>query len=155
MKVVTYLGSLVQFCCGKGGTLQANITGMCGECLQCMDHTGFAPVHSSMCFLGLNCSGSRVLCRALSKAGPAFCALPRSKPLRFRFSGTPQGHRLSWACFFVPLPGPSSSVNPVLGEHTVPVGLCILITSQVLATRFPGCTMRAPSQVRHVSPLWS
>ena len=153
--MVTYIGSRVQLCCRERGTMQTNITGMCGECLQCMDHTGFAPVHSSMCFPGLNCSGSRVLCRALSKAGPAFCALPRSKPLRFRFSGTPQGHRLSWACFFVPLPGPSSSGNPVLGEHTVPVGPCILITSQVLATQFPGCTMRAPSQVRRVSPLWS
>ena len=32
----------------------------------------------------------------LSKAGPAFRALPRSKP--FRFSDTPQRHRLGWAC---------------------------------------------------------
>ena len=29
-------------------------------------------------------------------------ALPRSKPLRFRFSGTPQRHRLSWACILCP-----------------------------------------------------
>jgi len=41
VKVVTYLGSLVQSCCGEGGILQTNITGMCGECSQCMDHTGF------------------------------------------------------------------------------------------------------------------
>ena len=34
----------------------------------------------------------------LSKAGPGLRALPRSKLLRFRFSGTPQGHRLGWAC---------------------------------------------------------
>ena len=34
----------------------------------------------------------------LSKAGPVLCALPRSKLLRFRFSGTPQRHRLGWAC---------------------------------------------------------
>ena len=33
---------------------------------------------------------------ALSKAGPAFCALPRSKLLRFRFSG------LGWACVLCP-----------------------------------------------------
>ena len=46
-----------------------------------MDHTGFALAHSSMCFLGLHCSGCRVFCRALSKAGPGFFALPRSKLL--------------------------------------------------------------------------
>ena len=35
---------------------------------------------------------------ALSKAGPGLRALPRSKPLRFKFSGIPQRHKLSWAC---------------------------------------------------------
>ena len=38
----------------------------------------------------------------LSKAGAAFRALPRSKLLRFRFSGTPQRHRLSWLCVLSP-----------------------------------------------------
>ena len=102
VKAVTYLGSLVQLGCGEGGKLQTNIAGMCGECSECMDHTGFVPGHSSMCFPGLHCSGFSVLCRALSKVGPAFRALPRSKPLRFRFSGSPQGHRLSWACVLCP-----------------------------------------------------
>ena len=32
-----HLGSLVQSCCGKGGTLQTNNTGMCSQCL---GHTG-------------------------------------------------------------------------------------------------------------------
>ena len=41
--MVTYLGSLVQLCCGEGGTLQKNITGLCGECLQCLGHTACAP----------------------------------------------------------------------------------------------------------------
>ena len=41
----------------------------------------------------------------------------------------------------------------MLGKRTVPVGPCVLITSQVLATMFPGCALRAPSQVCHVSPL--
>ena len=36
---------LSQVCCGEGGTLQTNITGMCGECSQCLGHTGFAPTH--------------------------------------------------------------------------------------------------------------
>ena len=45
--MVTYLGSLVQLCCGEGGTQQTNMAGVCGECLQCMDHTGFSPAHES------------------------------------------------------------------------------------------------------------
>ena len=74
-----------------------NITGMCGECLQCLGHTGFAPSRG-MCVFPIHivqvpgCSA-----RVLSKAGPGLHALPKSKPLRFRFSGTPQKHRLSWA----------------------------------------------------------
>ena len=35
---------------------------------------------------------------ALQGAGPEVRALPRPKPLRFRFSGTPQRCRLGWAC---------------------------------------------------------
>ena len=89
-------------CCGEGGTLQTNITGVCGECSQCMDHTGFAPANSGVYFLGVHCSGSGLLCRALSKLGPAFSALSRSKPLSFSFLGTPQGDRLSWAGVLCP-----------------------------------------------------
>ena len=35
---------------------------------------------------------------ALQGAGPELRALPRPKPLKFRFSGIPQKHRLGWAC---------------------------------------------------------
>ena len=111
---VTYLGSLVQLCCGEGGTLQINITGICGECSQCMDHTGLAPAHRLrvlswatllrlqvalhgycpkwtlriMHVPGLSCSdsGSRVLCKGTDSVGHAFCALPRSE--QFRRSGS-------------------------------------------------------------------
>ena len=38
----------------------------------------------------------------LSGAGPKWRALPRSTPLRFRFSGTPQRGRLCWACVLCP-----------------------------------------------------
>ena len=79
--------------------LQANITGLCGECSQCFSCTGLAPTQSChVCFHGLYFSGSRLLCRELSEVGPGFRALPRSKSLRFRFLGTPQRHRLGWAC---------------------------------------------------------
>ena len=82
----TLLGSLVQSCCGEGGTLQTNNTGVCSQCL---GYTGFAPAHGG--FPCLHCLGSRLLFRELSEAGPGLYALPRSKPLRFRYSGTPQG----------------------------------------------------------------
>ena len=61
----------------------------------------------------------------LSQVGPGFRALPRSKPLRFRFSGTPQKHRLAWAC-----------------------GLC---PSQVQATQATRCLLSTPPQVGSVS----
>ena len=68
--MITYLGSLAQLCCGEGGTLQTNITGMYGECLQCLGYTGFAPAHSGACFPSLHCSGSRLLCRGTVQSGP-------------------------------------------------------------------------------------
>ena len=50
VKVVAYLGSLVQLCCGEGGTLQTNITVVCGECSQCMDTLGL-PQLTTACAL--------------------------------------------------------------------------------------------------------
>ena len=85
--------------CREGGTLQTNNTGMC---LQCLGHTGFPPLSQRVCFPCLHCLGSRLLCRDLSEAGPGLYALPRSKLLRFRYSGSPQRCRLSWACILFP-----------------------------------------------------
>ena len=34
----------------EGGTLQTTITGVCGECSQCLSHTGFAPTHHVCAF---------------------------------------------------------------------------------------------------------
>ena len=58
---------------------------------------------------------------------------------------------------FVLFLGLSSSGDQVLGECTVLGGPRVLITSPAPAARFPGCTIRAPSQVCRVSPLgnWS
>ena len=111
--MVTYLDSLAQLCCGEGGTLQTNFTGMCGECSQCLSHTGFAPAHSVCAFLVYTAQAPGCSAGKLSKVGPGLHALPRSMPLRFRLSGTPQWHRLRWACL-------SSSGDQVLGEHTLP-----------------------------------
>ena len=44
-----FLGSLVQLCCGEGGTLQTNNTGICSQCL---GHTGVPPL--TACVLSLS-----------------------------------------------------------------------------------------------------
>ena len=91
--MVTYIGSLVQLCCGEGGTLQTNITGICAECSQCLSHTGFAPAHGVCTFPVYTFQAVGWFAGVLSEAGPGLLALPRSKLLRFRFLGTPQRHR--------------------------------------------------------------
>ena len=154
MEGVTYLGSLVQLCCGEGGTLQTNITGVCGECLQCSRCTGFAPCSWCVCFRGLHFSGSRLLFWELSEAGPGWCAHPRSKSLRFRFLGTPQRHRLSWACILCPSHVQAAQATRCLASTLSPGAVC-LITSLVSATSFPVCAVGAPSHLCHASPLGS
>ena len=84
-----------------------------------------------MHFLGLSCSGSgsRVLHKGTDSVGHTFCAIPRSK--QFRWPRAWQAHCPRWAVH--------------------------LITYPVLAAQFPGCAVRAPTQVCCVSPLrsWS
>ena len=93
-----FLGSLVQLRCGEGGMLQTNNTGVCSQCLS---HTGFALAHC-VCPSCPHSSGSRLLHQEPSEASPGLHAPPRSKPLRFRHSGSPQRRRLSWACGLCP-----------------------------------------------------
>ena len=69
-----FLGSLVQSRCGEGGMLQTNDTGVCSQRLS---PAGPAPAHSA------HHSGSTLLRREPSEAGPRLHAPPRSKPLRF------------------------------------------------------------------------
>ena len=54
---------------------------------------------------------------SLQGAGPELHALPRPKPFRFRFLGTPQRRGLSWTCVLC-LSHLSSSGNQELEEHT-------------------------------------
>ena len=65
----------------------------------------------------------------LSKVSPVFRAFPRSEQLRFRFSGTPRGHRLGWAC--------------------------VLCPSQVRAAQAASCLVSSLPQVCPVCPLGS
>ena len=91
----------------------------------------------------------------LSKAGPGLHALPRSKLLRFRFSGTPQRHRLCWACVLCPSQVREAQATRCLVSTHSPGGVVCLITSPVPVVKCPVCAVGAPSQVCHVSPLGS
>ena len=124
--MVTYLDLLVQLCCGEGGTLQTNITGVCGECLQCMDHTGFAPTHGMCAFAVYTAQAPGCSAGELSKVGPGLHALPRSKPLRFRFSGIPQRRRFGWACVLCPSQVRVAQATRCLASTLSPGGRCIL-----------------------------
>ena len=152
--MVTFLGSLVQSCYGDGGTLQTNITGMCGECSQCLGHTGPAPTHSA-CALCPHCSGSRLLHQELSEASPGLHAPPRSKPLRFRHSGTPSSKvQIRLGLHFVPFPGPSSSGDQVFGERS----RCDVSTPPSLPIGFlsiqPAHLLRWMSTVQNPKRFW-
>ena len=70
--MVSCSGLLVQSCCGEGGALQTDITGVCGEHSQCSGHTGFAPAHGCVLFP----STLLRLPAALYGVGPALHAVP-------------------------------------------------------------------------------
>ena len=113
------------------------------------------PRSPCVCFHGLHCSGSRLLCWKLSEAGSGLRALPRSKPLSFRFSGTPQRRRLGWACVLCPSQVRAAQATRCLASAVAPKSGVCLITSPVPAARFSGCKTRSPSQVCCVCLLGS
>ena len=153
--MTTYLGSLVQLCCGEEGTLQTNITGVFGgECSQCLVHTEFTPTHSMCAFPFYTAQSPGCSAGELSKVGPGLRALPRSK-LRFRFLGNPQRHRLGWTCVLCPSQVQAAQATRCLASEFSSSGAVCLITSLVPAAWFPGCAVVAPSQVCCVSPLGS
>ena len=125
--MVTYLGSLVQSCCGEGGTLETNITGVCGECLQCLGRTVFAPAHGACTFAVYTAQAPGCSAGELSEVSPWLCAFPRSKPLRIRFSGTPQRCRLGWACVLCSSQVQAAQAIRCLASIVSPGGECILL----------------------------
>ena len=103
----------------RGGRNTANITGVCGECLQCLSHTGFAPTHGVCVFMfytaqALGCSAGE-----LSEAGPELVTsqvyAAQVQVLRYSTKAQTQ-----LGLCFVPFPGPSSSGDQVLGECSLP-----------------------------------
>ena len=140
--MVTYLGSLVQSCCGEGGTLQTNITGLCGECSQCLGHTGFAPTHGVCAFLVYTAQAPGCSTGQLSKVCSGLHTLPRSKPLRFRFLGTPQKHRLVWAFVLCPSQIRAAQVARCLARAVTPrwvVGHCLPHASRLVFWMYKVC----------------
>ena len=103
----------------EGGTLKINTTGLCGECSQRMDHTGFSPTHGMCAFPVFTAQAPGFSAGEISEADPGFCVLPSSNLLRFRFLGTPQRHRLSWDCILCPFQVRATH-NKLLGECTLP-----------------------------------
>ena len=108
------------------GTLQTNITGMCGECSQCLGHTRFAPTHDLCAFPVYTAQSPGCFAGKLSKAGPELCAFPMSKLLRFRFLGTSQRHRHGWACVLCPSQVRAAQATRCLVSTLSPGGQCIL-----------------------------
>ena len=115
---------------------------VCGVLAASLPHW-VCPCSRRVCFPSLHCSGFRLLCWELSEAGPGLHALPRSKPLRFRFSGTLQRHRLGLGLCFVPFRGPSSSGDQVLGERGCPqlkaATYCLPHPSGLVFCMYNGC----------------
>ena len=169
--MVIYLGSLVQLCCGEGGTLQTNITGVCGECSQCLGHTGFAPLTACVLswstllrlqvalqgncpkqalgcvhFPGLSRSGSGswVLHKGTDSDGPAFCALPRSEQLRG--PGAWQAHSPQVGSVSYHLPPPTTPSQPLsfLGaqqKHLLRCAVCLLWGAYLWLRHSWGCQL--------------
>ena len=108
----------------------------CGECAQCLGHTGFALLTACVLFrstllrfqvalqgnylkralgyvhfsgLSRSGSGSRVLHKGTHSVGPVFCALPRSEQLRRPSAWRVHSLQVGGASYH--LPSPSHSVS--------------------------------------------
>ena len=101
-----------------------------------------------------HCSDSRLCHWEPSVVGPGLPAPPRSKPLRFRHSGSPQRHRLGWACVLCPSQVRAAQVMRCLVS-------AIAATYRLPAARLSRCTTGTPSQgdvdhpeVLQIMSLW-
>ena len=63
---------------------------------------------------------------ALQGVGPGLRALPHSKPLRVRFLGSSQRHRLSWACVLCPSQVQEAQATRCLVSALSSGGECVL-----------------------------
>ena len=152
--MVSCLGSLVQSCCGEGGTLQTNITGVCGECSQCLCHTKFARTHGLCAFPVYTAQAPG--CSAGGR-GWGYLGCMHFPGLSHSGSGSWVQHKgtVGWACVLCLSQVRAAQVTRCLVSTVTPSWRVHLITSPVPAARFSGCRTGAPSQVYHVSLLGS
>ena len=129
-------GALVQSCCGEGGMLQTNNTGMCSQCLS---HTRPAPAHGA-------CSLSAHTAQALgcSTRNHPWWALGclHLPGLSLSGSGTresSEAQTLGWACVLCPSQVRAAQVMRCLAS-------AVAATYRLPATRLSRCTTGAPSQ---------
>ena len=94
--------------------------------MQCLSNTGFAPTHGLCAFPVYTAQSPGCSACELSKMGPGLHALPRSKQFRFRFLGTPQRCRLSWACVLCPSQVRAAQATRCLASTLSRGGRCIL-----------------------------
>ena len=113
------------------------------------------PSSRCVCFPGLHCSGSKLLCMGTVQSRPWILHTSQVWAAQVQVLGYSTKAQTWLSLCFVLFPGLRSSGNQVLGELTVLGGLFILITILVPAAWFPGCTTKVPSRVCHVSPLGS
>ena len=99
--------------------MSTNITGMCGECSQCLGHTGLAPAHDVCAFPVYTAHAPGCFSGELSKVGPGLRVLPRSKSSSSGSWVLPKGTDVVGLVFF-PFQIPSSPGDQVLGERTLP-----------------------------------
>ena len=112
------------------------------RCMLAVSRPHWVCPHSRrVCFPCLHCFSSRLLCWELSEAGPGLYTLTRFKRLKFRYSGSPQRHRLSWACVFCPSQIQAAQVTRCLASAVAQI-----TTSPIPAAQFSGCTTSTHSQ---------
>ena len=139
--MVTYLGSLIQLCCGEGGDTANKYRWHVWGVL-----TVYGP---HWVWSGLQClfSGSTLL--RLQGALQGHClrwALCFVKSLGLSHSGSQVLHRDTdpdGLCFLFPSQVQSISGDWVLGKCTAPGALCVFLTSSVPAAQFPWCDIIA------------
>ena len=119
-----------------------------------MDHTGFAPVHGSVYFPSLHCSSSRFLKPALQGCCPNWALRFMHFPgLSCSGSGSQVLHKGTDmdVPVFCALPSSEQLRQPCAWQVHLPRWAVSVNHHPLLATWFPGCSMRVPSQVLCVS----
>ena len=116
-----------------GGRYTASRYGWCVRAVLTVYGPHWVCPRSRWCAL----SGITLLRLQVALRGPAFRALPRPKPLRFSFLGTPRGHRLGGACVLCPSQVRAAQVTRCWASALSHLAMC-LNHLPIGAAWFPG-----------------